>query len=165
MDDQPVEVSKLEEWIDAYEQESLKLPKIEQNIEYPRVLYESISEIKKKDLNELTFDLIEVSRYQLYLRRKLNREKGWRRWAKQRLDELTAYNIVNVSTEYGYSQREMVARFHCNKTIALNKFIRKLDLKISALEGIPEQISQLADTIKDVKYYLIHKHKEAKEDG
>jgi hypothetical protein len=144
--------------IDKYHEEQTGLPAL-QPTKAPAVLTLPIHEIRRKTPDELIEFNLELVRYAMYIERVLNREKSWERWAKLKLDEYTGHYLQDLSPNYGFNERMLIAKTQPTPCKMINNFIKELQIKITNLQNIPEHIKAMADCIRDIKFMNIRREK------
>jgi len=154
-----VAYDQINEAIKQFEKQEAGLPDWSKS-EAPKYLEMSIEQLRKKTPDELSEAVLELNRYAFNIQRLLNQKKGWERWAKSKLDELTAHNIQNISDSFGYNERPMIAKFGSENCRKLNKFLRKIEMQIIRLQELPFYIRCIAENIRDIKFLSLKREKE-----
>lgn len=154
----PLRKDEIEEAIKEYERQKAGLPDLA-DLKAPVYLSMALEDIRKKSPTELSEAIFELCQYALSLQRLINKNKSWERWGRSKLDELATGYLDEVPTKYGSYERTMIAKNKPELCKALNQFIRKINMECERLNGIPEYVMKLADSIKDMKYTAIMREK------
>jgi hypothetical protein len=144
--------------LERYEKNIYDLEKV-QSVKQPDILKEKVSDIARRTSEDISIQMIELAKYALDMRRILNKEKAWRKWAFSKRDEMVAHELSNNEYNLGYSQQQLVATYSSKPLLALNKFIRELDMKIQRLDGTIDDVNRFADTINNLRFTKIQKEK------
>ncbi len=160
LDDQLDEdVAKVESVLDAFESEEASFPSF-RKVEYPECLGLSIDELRKRSPEELACYAYEIGQYCLYLQRLMNRNRALEKWAKAKLDELTARYLLDIGQGFGFNERMLMARHNPPACQRLNTFLRKKTMELERLSYIPDQIRIIADSIRDLRFIALKREKE-----
>jgi hypothetical protein len=155
----PELVSEVDKALDAFEKDLAGLPKLISE-EAPIYLYMSLEDLRKKTPDELSEICLMLNRYSLNLQRVMNRLRAWERWCVSSLDSMEARYIPDVPDRYGFNERPKIARHNPEPCKKINEFLRKTQMQLLRLDGVPNQIRIIADSIKDLKFAAIRREKE-----
>lgn len=148
---------EIEKALEAFEAQ-LGLPK-PQEMSAPRYLTMSVVELRAKSPEELSEAVFEINQYSLYIQRIINRNRGWERWAKSKLNEVAASYLPKVSGHYGFNERELICKNTPSLCKHLNAFLRKVGMELDRLYDLPNQLKNMADTIRELKFIALRREK------
>ncbi|TXT66093.1 MAG: hypothetical protein BAJALOKI3v1_50093 [Promethearchaeota archaeon] len=150
-------IKNIEESLLKYEKDTLGLSYIK--FEAPECLMMKISELRNKTPEILAEYSLELHRYALYIQQTVNKNKSWERWAKSKLNEVAAYYLVEIDSHYGFNERELIAKNNNDHARKLNKFLRNIQMRIDRLYNLSNNISAIADSIKDLRFAATNREK------
>lgn len=117
-------------------------------------LFMPLDELRKKNIVELAEFSYLITQHSLNIQRLINKYKSWERWTKAKLDEVTASYIPEVGEGYGFNERILMARHTPELCKKLNSFLRKVQMHLDRLYGIPDHIKMMAENIRDLRYAM-----------
>lgn len=150
-------IDEINSVLDEFEKSS-GLPALE-SMKPPTVLNTNIEDLKKKTAEELIEYGWLINQYSLYIQRLINKNKAMERWAKCKLDELTAYYIPQIEGSFGWNERTLMARTTPEACRKLNKFLRIISMRIDRLYEVPANIKVMADTVKELRFLAFKREK------
>lgn len=163
MDDLPFDVEEIDDVLDKYEQEKAGLPPLTK-MQGPEYLNIPLEQLRKKTLQELSEATVLLSQYRLYLQRRINRNKAWEKWIINKLDELTAYHLQQISSDYGFNERPIIARNSPEICKKLNSYLREIRMEMERLYDTPQNIGFLIEAIRDMKFMAMRRDKDSQHD-
>jgi hypothetical protein len=149
--------SEIDKVLDEFEKQA-GLPEFKK-IECPAYLTMALEDLRKKSPDQLSEAVFEIAQYSLYIQRLINRNKAWQRWALSRIDEIAASELPNIGTNYGFNERVLIAKNSPELCKRINAFLRKTEMQLNRLYGVPDNIKFMADCIRDMKFAAIRKEK------
>lgn len=152
------EVARVEVAMQAYEQQKAGLPPL-CDMKAPEYLTMKVEDIRKKSPEDLSEAMFQLSQYGFYVQRIINMNRGWERWAKAKIDEAAAATLENLSPNLGYNERELIARHNSPVCKRINQFLRQVRLESDRLYDVPKHISDMVNTIRDIKFAIIRRDK------
>ena len=146
---------------DAFEkyEKRYSLPQLQFD-EAPEYITMPLEQLRKKTPDELSEAVVILNRYALYIQKMSNEETSWEIWAQSMLDDAVGNLLPNISKEYGYNERPMIARTSHPVCKKLTQFLREVRMKKTRLSYIPAEIHKIADNIKDMKFIALRREKE-----
>ncbi len=150
-------IDEINIFLDNYEKEN-GLPKLT-DLKPPKVLEMSIEELKRKTPEELIEYGWMINQYSLYIQRVINKNRAMERWAKCKLEELTAYYIPQIEGSFGWNERTLMARTTPEACRKLNKFLRITSMTVDRLYNIPDNIKVMAETVKELRFLAFKREK------
>ena len=155
----PSFVAEIDATLDKFEQESAGLPRWV-TMEAPKYLYMNVADLGKKSPEELSEAVFSLNQYAMNVQRLINKLRSWDRWSVAQLDQLEAYYIEHVSTQYGYNERPKMARHNPEPCKKINEFLRKIRMQMDRLYDIPNQVKMMSESIRDIKFANMRREKE-----
>lgn len=142
---------QIDKVLDQFETEKASLPEWKVYMR-PSILDMHIDEIRKKTPQELAEASFEIRRYVLNIKRLQNRLSAWKQWGNAKLEEIAASNLINISPEYGWNGRMLLARNSGENCKLMNQFIRKISMELESLNHIPENIEMIAKSVESMRF-------------
>lgn len=150
-------VEEINNFLDSFEQQHGFAPL--KNAEKPKCLFASIEDLRKKTPDELLEYTYQINEYSFYIQRIINKNKALQRWAKVKLDEMTAHYLPDVGNNYGFNERVIIARNSPDICKKLNVFLCKIEMELDRLYSCPDNIRVMSDTIKEFKFAALKREK------
>ena len=154
----PEFVQKIDEALDQFENDLAGLPKWTKQ-EAPKYLYVNIDELRKKTPDELSEAVVILNQYALNVQRLTNKLRAWERYCYSLLDTYEARHIPDIPPGYGFNERAKMARNNPEVCKRLNEFLRKTKMQLDRLDGVPNQVKIIADSIREMKFVALRREK------
>lgn len=158
MSDIRAQLEEIDNFLDKYENEHIGLPNRKQS-KAPKYLEASIEDLRKKTPEELAEAALELSLYALEVDRKISLERARERWAKIKLDELTAHFLKDIPSRYGWNERTLIARNDPEPCKALNMILKEIEMKLARLYNIPKHIEIISKCIDNLRFIALKREK------
>lgn len=143
-------ISKIQQEIDRYLKEQLKVPNFSNiDVSVFGLTSQELSRMTSEDIND---KLLVGNNYILFLQQEINQHKAWERWAVSKLDEVASHFIEKISTSYGFNERVLIAKNNPEICKRLNSIIRHHRMKYDSLYGLCDSLNKILDIIRDYKY-------------
>lgn len=151
-------VKEIEDFMKAVEERSAGL-KEPQTVEAPECLTAPLEALRRMSFVQLGECSYELAQYNMYINRQINQKRAWIKWLRSRHDQAAAIEIPNISGNYGFNERVMIAKNNPTICRKIANFQRKIQLELDMIESIPQCVRFIADSIKDIKLSRISEEK------
>lgn len=157
--DDPSWVNDIDSELDKFEQEIAGLP-IWKKVVAPEYLSITVDELRRKDPEQLNEALFVLNQYALNIQRLINRLRAWERWTYSSLDALEAFYISETDQYLGWQARSKQARNNPERCKKIGEFQRKIKMQLDRLNGLPEHVHKIAESIRDFKFLALKRERE-----
>lgn len=143
-------IKEVEDFMKSVEEKSAGL-KHANEVEAPKCLNASLDELRKMSFIQLSECSYQLAQYNMFINRKINQKKAWLKWLRSRLDQAASIEIPNISGNYGFNERVMMAKNNPKICRKISDFTRKTQVELDMIESIPQCIRFISDAMRDIK--------------